>query len=527
MLANHLTTYRIRDAFAFAQALAPDTSPLETLWPVASRLADDLSWLEAFPLTDPAAEPLIARLAIRATDALPPCEDATCDRRVALARRYLPYVDDARRVAIDIELTRRETRLRPWRSPRPGVIGVLLPLSGPFEAFGKTAREALDLAMSAFPGVTLVYRDTTASPEIARAEAEKLVFDDRVSALIGPVGRQESAPVVAFSRQWAIAHLPLGTSVEPIDSTNPTNPSAPNSPLDPILRLRTSPTELAEALARYTRLELGKGRVAILASTDAAMTEQAAAFAAEWERHGGTVVRTVPFDPTAKSFDGPLGTLVQSTRPKKAKVDFDTLYLAAPGAVARRVASHFAYWGIPLKLKPDQKRRSKKHPEPVQLLGSSGWLTSQLVDRTEGVTANAIFADTWAPDVTDPLAVDFIDLFEKTHGKKPTAFHAEVFDTLRVAITADLEARLPILDPSADAGSPRVRLARALIRDRTTPLVAGPLVVSGGKAQPRAHLLTVHDDKIRSRRPEDEERLLFSPPDPNTPPEKPSGPRLP
>jgi ABC-type branched-subunit amino acid transport system substrate-binding protein len=523
VIAGHLAAYRFREATAFAEALHPDRPSLETLWPVAASLAENARWLDGLPLGDAAARPLVSRLATLVIDTLersPACQDAGCEVWNARARRFLPFVDGARRDRVLPLLEQRDAKLAPWRAPRPAVFGVLLPLSGPHEAFGKAAREALDLVTAAFPGVTLVYRDTQANPDVAATEAERLVFEDRVSALIGPVGRLESAPVVSFSRRWLVAHLPLGSSLEPAEL---------GVVVDPVLRVRTSPLELAEALARYARGELGKARVAILASTDTAMTDQAAAFALEWERQGGTVVRTVAFDPNAKSLDGPLGELVQSDNKKKGKVDFDTLYLAAPGAVARRVASHFSAWGIPIKLKPDQKRRSKKHPEPVQLLGSSGWLTSQVIDRTDGVTQNAIFADTWAPDLDDPQTLAFIGRFEAAHKKRPTAFHAEVFDALRVAVDADLEARVPVFavvdpnDPSQAPGgelaseSPRVRLARALLRDRTTPLAAGPLTVKDGKAQPRAHLLTVHGEQIRSRRTEDEERLLFTPPE--TPPE--------
>lgn len=528
VIAGHLAAYRFREAFAFAEALQPDQPALATLWPSAASLAENPRWLDGLPLGDDAARPLLSRLAALVVDTLerfPGCDDAGCEIWNARARRFLPFVDAAQRDRVLPLLEQRDAKLAPWRSPRAAVFGVLLPLSGPHAAFGKAAREALDLASGAFPGVTLVYRDTLANPETALTEAERLVFEDRVSALIGPVGRLESAPVVSFSRRWVVSHLPLGSSLEPAEL---------GVVLDPVLRVRTSPSELAEALARYARTELGKARVAILASNDAAMTDQAAAFALEWERQGGTVVRTVAFDPNGKSLDGPLGELVQSANKKKGKVDFDALYLAAPGAVARRVASHFSAWGIPIKVKPDQKRRSKKHPEPVQLLGSSGWLTSQLIDRTDAVTQNAIFAETWAPDLTDPQTLAFIGRFETAHQKRPTAFHAEVFDALRVAVDADLEAHMPVfapVDPDQVPGaevvaeSPRWRLARALLRDRMTPLAAGPLTVKDGKAQPRAHLLTVHGDQIRSRRSEEEERLLFSPPE--TPPESPSGPRLP
>lgn len=510
VVAGHLLAYRIREALAFAAALEPDADPLDTVWPEAASLADNPRWLAAFPVDDPAASGLARRLAERLAATLGPCEDAGCWTHSAQARRFAGALPDGPRSALLAELARRDERLATWRDPKPGTFGVLLPLSGPWEAFGKTAREALDLYAGAFPGVTLVYRDTGADPTRAAAMAEELIFDERVGAILGPIGRQESAPVVALCRRWAVAQLPLGSSLEP--STDA---------LDPVLRLRTSPAELALDLARYARAELGLGRLAVLTSDGTAHREQAEAFAAEWERLGGVVVRTVTFATQDKSFDKPLGELVQSARPKGGKVDFDALYLAAPGAVARKVASHLAYWGVPLKTAPGQRRASKKAPAPVQLLGSADWATAQVLDRTERVTDNAIFPDVWAPDRPDAVVVDFAERFQRTHGKRPTGFHAEAFDVLRVAVEADLEARLPQLGPMTGEPLPaRLKVTQALVRDRTTPLVTGPLVVSGGKAQPRTHLMTVQGEGIRSRRTEEEEKLLFAPPDPNaTPPE--------
>jgi hypothetical protein len=496
-------------------------------------MAGNALWLLSFPLDTPRGLQLAPLLATHAVAWLGTCDTRLCDARVAAVRRFETFLSPTVRAGLQGDLMMREMKLAGWREPRAAVFGVLLPLSGPFETFGRAAKEALDLAATAFPGVTLVFRDTAADPTLAESHAEALIFQERVSALIGPVGRHESAPVIAFARRWGIALLPLTLSVDAIPEAD-----------DPVLRLRTSPVELAVELARFARSELGRERVAVLVAEDPSFREQAEAFAAELTRLGGTVVRTIAFDPNAKSFEGPLATLVQSKVARKAKVDFDALYVAAPGAAARRLASHLDYWGVPLKTRPDQKRANKKAPHPVQLLGSWGWSTTQLIDRTTNVTNNSVFPEVFASDLADEVVVDFVRRFFLVHHKRPSGFQAEVFDALRVAVDAELEARTP--SPSGVAGeagasSPppqdrpqtaalRDRLVAALLRERTVSLATGTLTVLGQKAQPRAHMLTVDGSTLRSRVSEDEEQAIRSAPTAETgetPPENPAIPALP
>jgi branched-chain amino acid transport system substrate-binding protein len=75
-------------------------------------------------------------------------------------------------------------------------VGVILPLSGPVAPIGKTAKSGLDYAVTeinaaggikALGGakIELVYADSTGKPEVGLSEAERLIFKENVTILMG------------------------------------------------------------------------------------------------------------------------------------------------------------------------------------------------------------------------------------------------------------------------------------------------------------------------------------------------------
>ena len=78
--------------------------------------------------------------------------------------------------------------------------GVLLPLSGPLSGYGESSRNSIELYLDEVNrdgGVTgrkVVYfiEDTAWDPEIARKKAKKLIDQDRVQAILGPLGSRTS-----------------------------------------------------------------------------------------------------------------------------------------------------------------------------------------------------------------------------------------------------------------------------------------------------------------------------------------------
>lgn len=418
------------------------------------------------------------------------CGGETCQQSIELAQASAPLVgDEIKDTANDVH-RRVETQEKAIQAVKPGRIGVLLPLSD--EIYGKAAQEALQLIKTAYPNAEFVVRDTKQNPEEALQQAQTLVLQEQVGALVGPIGTQENAPVSKFARGWGIPHVTLTLSPPPL---------LPGE-IERTLRLRTNPLDLAIAVARHAKLEQSLTKVAIVVESGAGSMAQAEAFANEFKRLGGEVVRVVEASADPKKADDTMKVLLQGQKRQKAKADFDGVYLAMPPAKARSFLAHFDFWKVPLRQKPVLGLSKQK---PVQVLGQMGWNHPMVLDRATRTTENAIFAEVFFTESRDTRTQDFVRRFFSRFNRKPTAFHAEVYDVLAFTIETEAQARAD----KAWSKSPREALRKAFINPKALPAVTGTLNVSTkGQAQPRVQLLTIQDETIRTRLSEDEEDYL-------------------
>ncbi|MCC6620104.1 MAG: amino acid ABC transporter substrate-binding protein [Deltaproteobacteria bacterium] len=374
-----------------------------------------------------------------------------------------------------------------WRQVEPRTIGVLLPLTGAQDKLGRAARDAIELALAPL-GLRVLVRDTGSDPARAAEEARRLVAVDRVTALLGPIARAECEASAAVSRRFVVPHVVLASVVPPAADA-----AAP----DPVRRFRTSPAELARALARHARLALAVERVAIVHPTSLAGRESARAFAEAFAELGGTVVKVIDYPAGALPGGDLMPTLMDAKRRgKKVVAGFDAVVVPDQGAAGLRLAGELAAWGVPLRMGPGAAAGR------VQVLGLNGFATPLLVDHVTALTDNAVFAEPWAAAVGDPT---FVLSFMSKHGRPPVAFHAEAFDAAtwlgRAVVTLD-------------GGDQTLRLAvaSALSADVSWLGATGTVTVSAGRVAPRAHLLTLQGASIRPRASEDEELRLRAPP---------------
>ncbi|MFO0750255.1 MAG: penicillin-binding protein activator [Myxococcota bacterium] len=395
-----------------------------------------------------------------------------------------------------------DQRAAVWSAVAPRTVGVLLPLSGPHDKAGLAAREAIELAFGEHPEVKLVFEDTAEDPAQAAAKAEHLLTVDHVAALLGPIGRRETAAVATVARRYGVPHVVLASALDAAVA-----PAVP----DPVLRVRTSAAELAAALAQHARGPLGVTRVAILQPDTDLGSEAAQAFAAEIVRLGGEVAASATYPANAggkaDDFKAALAALVRAPKPgKDATIDFDAIFIPDQAVVVRRLVPFLKAWGIVPKTQAGplavvKPRKGKPLVHRVQLLGSSGWGSPTVIERAEGLTDNAIFADVWAPELAAGAteASAFAAAFSLRFGRAPTAFHAEVFDAARF-----LAGPVAAVD-GADQGA-RVAILGALLAAHTLPGATGVIAVSDGRVAPRVRLRTVDGETLRPRVSEDEER---------------------
>ena len=142
-------------------------------------------------------------------------------------------------------------------------IGIVVPLSGRYERFGKTFVSGLRLAMEEHnrewsPTLTLILHDSEGDPLVGARKSRWLLRDHGVSLLVGEIFSVNTAPLAAATQVLGAILI---------------SPSATNERLailgDGVFQLHIGPSATAAALARQLAGESPHSSIAILAAKTA------------------------------------------------------------------------------------------------------------------------------------------------------------------------------------------------------------------------------------------------------------------
>ena len=411
------------------------------------------------------------------------------------AGRLLTFADVADRPAPDFSSAR-------------GVLGVVLPLSGPFAGFGEQALHGVLLAAGVFPGaeggahptVRIAVRDSGSDPERAAAAVRELAADPEVIAIVGPL---VSATCESAAREAELLGVPLLalTSREDVTSQRAW-----------VFRLRTRPSEEAELIADRA-IALGAKRFAILYPNDPSGVGLRGLFWDAVEARGGRVVAVAAFDAKATDFGAAIKQLVGYTmldnqekaqlanrstmlerarrlptdqarelrakakslttsdgRPIPPIVDFDALYIPAAHDAVVLIAAQLAYHEV----------------TGARLLGSEGWYDPKLARLGGNPLEGALFAAHFYPESTVPYVQAFRQRYEALYGGVPDAFAAQGYDAASLILTQLAHGR-------DDRGHVRDGLRKVA----SFPGVSGVTSIGAdGNARKRPYLLGVEHGRI-------------------------------
>jgi len=378
-------------------------------------------------------------------------------------------------------------RVDAWNDVRPGRLGVLLPLSGPFQEHGQAALESIQQALRGVKHVELVVRDTAASAGKSGVGAEELILDEHVVAILGPIGEKEGRAAVESAARFAVPHLVL--------SSHP----AVSKGVESALRMRLSAGEKVKSLARYAITHLDLKRAAILVPQQASRKRQMIAFWDEFVRLGGEVRAAELYPSDQKDFKEVMSALLGSEKPEVGLVDFDALFIPEDVRQVRRLVPFLKYFGLRTKTHP--KLKTTKRTRAVQLLGVEAWNSPTVID-PEGITDNSVFVDTFFHDPEDEDIHSFVRDFYARHRRKPTAFQAEVFDSVKLIVEA-------MRGLKGGGHEVRAELLEKLFSTRHHRGVTGHMtVLDSGELLIEPRILTVDADEIRLRLSEDEEAYI-------------------
>ncbi len=358
-------------------------------------------------------------------------------------------------------------------------IGVMLPLSGDGQLAGQRVLWGIELALellrAAQPelNIRLRIRDTQGDSEVASSALHSLVTDDHVIAVIGPLFSQVATEIAPLTEALGIPVI---------------SPYARSSdfPFLSPYAFRNSLTDANQArfLADYAVRVLNLTRFAVLYPDEPYGESLKDTFIEHIIDLAGQVVVVSAYPPDDKNFghaikrlggidDESLGDLLagSGTKITMAKTKpYEAIFL--PGYYDRvgLMAPELAFYNI----------------TNVQLLGTDGWNSEELIVIGEHFVEDSIFVDGFFTDAEAPSVARFVAQFLSRYEEHPTLVAAQGYDTFNMLVSL-----------LQSGSSTRFELRDRLLQLRDFPGVTGITSLDpDGNAVKIPYLLTVKDGRI-------------------------------
>ena len=327
-------------------------------------------------------------------------------------------------------------------------IGVILPLSGKNAPFGQKSLMGIQLAAGIFgenknigtTGIRLAVMDSQDDPEVARLAVDRLIEEDHVIAIIGPLGG-DTAEVVA--RQCALAGMPNMTLSQKEDLEGLGKY---------VFRIAMTNRNQIKRLVSYAMDELSMTRFAIMYPTDNYGQELTKYFWDEVLSKGGEITSIQPYKVKQDDFRddvrkllGSYYTWVRKTeyndikkkieedavastfKKKKDKevslppiLSFDAIFIPDDARTAAQIAPYLPYYDA----------------RDIVLLGPNTWNSPQLVSRGGENVEGALFIDGFSSSPKFEEGKTFIKNFKSTFNSAPGVLEAQAYDGANVLIKA-------------------------------------------------------------------------------------------
>lgn len=286
------------------------------------------------------------------------------------------------------------------------VIGAIGPLSGGASTYGQSVKNGAQIfldkvnANGGIDGkqVVLKFEDDEADPTKAINAYDKLVNQDGVGLLLGPVTSGAANAVGPNATADGVPMItPSGTE------TNLTTTGG-----EFVFRTCYIDATQGEVIAKYSTENLGAKTMAVLYNKDSDYSIGIAEAAkAQFESNGGKVVEYVSYNEGDKDFSAQL-TNIKGSNP-------DVLVLPDYYSVVGVIADQARKIGI-----------------TSQLMGGDGWDSPELVKIGGDAVEGAFFVNHYSPNDTDEAVKEFVNSYKEKYGRTPDAFAALSYSTLQL-----------------------------------------------------------------------------------------------
>ena len=295
------------------------------------------------------------------------------------------------------------------KTKEPIRVGVFIDLSGPTDSFGISTKNGIEMAVNEINKtggidgkmIELFTEDDQGRPERAKEVVQKLIFEDKVHAILGEVASTNSLAAAPVAQE---AKIPM---ISP-SSTNPRVTQVGNY----IFRACFVDPFQGEAMAQFALLELNAKKVAILRDVQSDYSKGLAeSFTKTFTNSGGKIVAEQLYAQHDFDFSEQLK--------KIRKLKPDAIYLTG----------YYNEAGIIIK----QARKLKIN---VPILGGDGWDSPKIWELGDKALENTYITNHFSTSNPVSSQHKFIDKYKKNFDFEPDTLAALGYDATYVLAEA-------------------------------------------------------------------------------------------
>ena len=325
-------------------------------------------------------------------------------------------------------------RIQEELSVKKGVVGCLLPLSGPFAIYGEEVLNGIQLGIfsdsAQDSGIELVIRDTEGKPAQAVAGLEDLAHNENVIAVIGPLSQKTASPVAERAQELGVPIITL------------TQKQGVTDERDMVFRNFLTPLREVRRLLDPTLIGMGIKRFGILYPDNSYGRFYMNLFWDRLDEIGGTVTAVECYDPdqtdfakqirkmTGVYYSKPLSMVEKmlEMRPPEEEeskiypdqpepfIDFDAVFIPDNYETVSMIAPQLTYYDV----------------RGVLLMGTSLWQSPELIKIAKDYVQGAVFTSGFYEKSGETGVGNFVSRYRENFASTPGMLAAIGYDTIRL-----------------------------------------------------------------------------------------------
>jgi len=351
--------------------------------------------------------------------------------------------------------------VRPDADTKVIKIGMVGPLTGDYATYGTSVKNGVQTAIdqvNAEGGIEgymleLVPEDSRGDSAEAANAVQKLIDQDKVTAIVGAVLSGETATVAPIAQDAGVLMITASATAPGIADTG-----------DYIFRNVITDDVQAAQMAEYAVTTLGLHRFSVIYANNDYGVALKDNFAGKAKSLGGEVVAVESY------LDGDEDFRAQLT---KMGNDVDALYIGGYYTEASKIA-----------------RQARRQGLEAEILGADGFYSEKLVELGEDSVEGAHFtAGFYSGDETEAVQ-SFVRTYKDAYKSEPDMFAANAYDSMNILVQALMQS-----------GNDRAELRAAVAATKDYPGITGTTsFAKNGEALKEVVILKVEGGKFNRAR---------------------------